>query len=154
MNPIMTRWWHNDLVVSCKPLICVHWFFQMWSYWVNHKGYHFRKKKTRMKEQPWLTPRQWLFSCVVAACSLLLTSSVRVASEAMQPRLVELWKCRVQHLRKYYCVQKYKQREQSAISVNVWYCPLILSLCLTIMIFTSVWALLLNSTMKIGTLTI
>ena len=97
-----------------------------------------------MKQQPHLTLHQRLFTSLLAAWSLLLTSSVRVASLAMQPQLVELWKCRVQHLRKYYCDQKHKQQQYSVISGHVWYFPVILSLWLIIMSCSTLLALLVN----------
>ena len=76
-----------------------------------------------MREEPYLTPRQRLFSL-----SLLLTASLQVATQAMQPRLVELWKCRVQHLRQFYSTEKHKQRGRAhptAYSSDFRYLPVV-----------------------------
>lgn len=70
--------------------------------------------------------RHQLLCFLLAASSLLLTSSVRVASEAMQPRLGELWQCRVQHLRQYYSVRGPKQKGHPVLSCSVWYFPVLL----------------------------
>lgn len=94
----------------------------MWSSFVYHHGYHFRKKKGKMGEEAYLTPRQRLFSL-----SLLLTASLQVATQAMQPRLVELWKCRVQHLRQFYSTEKHKQKQCPVISSDMQYIPVILA---------------------------
>lgn len=82
----------------------------MGSYWlVQQNGFHFCKKK--MCTCATIRPR--LFSLLQAVCHLVLISSVHVATLAMQPRHVELWKCRVQHLRQFYGMQKHKQRGTS-----------------------------------------
>ena len=83
----------------------------------------FCNRKPKMKST---TLHQQLFSFLLAAWSLLLTSSVCVASQAMQPRLVELWKCRVQHLRQYYSMKKVKQKGHPVITCSVWYFPVLL----------------------------
>ncbi len=105
------------------------------SYLVDHKGYHYRKKKSRDRKPPYLTPHQRLFSFLLTSCSLLLISSVHVASQAMQPRLVELWKCRVQHLRQFYSTQKHKQKgtaRPSVYSSQFRYFPILLMLWLIV----------------------
>ena len=96
---------------SCYSLLRI----KMWCYFVECKGYHYRKRKKRRKRKlpPPPTLRQMLFSSLLAASSLLLTSSVHVATLAMQPRLVELWKYRVQHLRQFYCKLKHQQEGTS-----------------------------------------
>ena len=77
---------------------------------MEHKGYHFRKKKAKLRDLLYLSLHRRLFSSLLAACSLLLASSVRVASLAMQPRLVELWQYQALHLRRVHSDQKHKQR--------------------------------------------
>ncbi len=111
----------------------------MWSSWVDHKGYHFRKRKAKLRDPPYLTPRQKLFSFLLAAWSLLLTSSVHTASLAMQPRLVELWKCRVQHLRQFYSTKKHKQKgtaRPSSYSSEFYYFPVVLMLWVIVVVST------------------
>ncbi len=102
---------------------------------MDHKGYHFRKRTAKLRDPPYLTPRQRLFSFLLAAWSLLLTSSVRAASQAMQPQLVELWKCRVQHLRQFYSTKKHKQKgtaRPSVYSGQFRYIPVVLMLWLMV----------------------
>ncbi len=102
---------------------------------MDHKGYHFRKRKAKLRDPPYLTPRQRLFSFLLAVWSLFLISSIRVASQAMQPRLVELWKCRVQHLRQFYNTQKHKQKgtaRPSAYSSEFRYFPVVLMVWLIV----------------------
>ena len=110
----------------------------MWSSLVELWGYHHHKKK---KKSHYLTPHQRLFSFLLAAWSLLLTSSVRVASLAMQPRLVELWQYRVQHLRQYYCVRKHKQKGAPVATCDVWYFPVLWTVWLIVMSFIVLSAL-------------
>lgn len=90
----------------------------MWSLFVKHWGYHHHNRKWRLKwklflkGEPYIRPRQRLLSYVRTLWLLLLISSVRVATLAMQPRMVELWKCQAEHLRQYYSYQKIKQKGQ------------------------------------------
>ena len=103
---------------------------------MEHWGYHHHNRKKKEKRLSYITPRwrllSFLLAAWLAAWSLLLTSSVRVATLAMQPRLVELWKCRVQHLRKYYCDKKHKQRGTSrpVYSSQFYYIPFLFMLWL------------------------
>ena len=71
--------------------------------------------KCKMKNRKWLYIFIYLrmIRLIVSAWSLLLTSSVRVATLAMQPQLVQPWKGRVQHLRQLYCKRKYTQKGTS-----------------------------------------
>ena len=85
--------------------------------------------------------RYKLVSFFQATWYLLLYSSVHVASLAMQPRLVELWKCRVQHLRQFYCTRKPKQKGAPMISCNVWYFPVILTVWLIVLSYIVLSAL-------------
>ena len=110
----------------------------MWSSWVGLRGYHYRKRR---RKPPDITPRQRLFSFLLAAWSLLLTASVRVASLAMQPQPVELWQCRVQHLRQYYCVRKHRQKGAPVTSCDVWYFPVVLTVWLIVMSYIVLSAL-------------
>ena len=98
------------------------------------KGYHFRNQRRRGRKHPQTNYHHRLFSGVLVACSLLLTSSVQVASLAMQPRLVELWKCRAQHLNRVYSKQKHKQRGtgRGVYSDQYCYIPMILMLWLVL----------------------
>ncbi len=98
----------------------------MWSCFVERWGYHHRKKKAKLKDPPIMTPRQRLFSFLLAACSLFLTSSVHTATIAMQPRMVELWMYQVQHVRRFHSYKKQKQRSHGIISSYVWYFPTLL----------------------------
>ena len=113
---------------------------------MEHWGYHHRNRKKKEKRFPYVTPRRRLLSFLLAAWlaawSLLLTSSVRVATLAMQPRLVELWKCRVQHLRKYYCDKKHKQRGtyRPVYSSQFRYFPVLLM----------VWLMMVSSTVLLA----
>ena len=112
--------------------------------WSSHEQsyHHWKNRKKR------LTLRQRLLSFLLAAWSLLLTSSVHVASLAMQPRLVELWKCRVQHLRQYYCVRKHKQKGHPVTSCDVWYLPVVLTVWLIVMSYIVLSALKCNAIYK------
>ncbi len=110
---------------------------------MKHWGYHYRKKK---KKPPLLTPRQKLFSFLLAAWSLLLVSSIHVASLAMQPRLVELWKCRVLHLRQFYSTQKHKQTACPVISSDVRHLPAVMMLWLVTVSLAALLAHLHNIT--------
>ena len=118
---------------------------QMWCYFVKRKGYHYRKKKTKGTRKPLrqmlLRPTlcQMLFTSLLATCNLLLTASVRVATKAMQPRLVESWKCQVQHLRQFYCKQKHQQKGTSrgVYSGQLCYIP----------VFVAMWLIVLSTTL-------
>ena len=106
------------------------------------------KEKSRLRKPPYYTLRWILLSFLLRAWSVLLTSSVSVATMAMQPRLVELWKCRVQHLRQFYCSQKQDQKvkEHPVMSSNVWYVPALLTGWLMAMSCIVLLALLVNVT--------
>ena len=43
----------------------------------------------------------------------------------MKPQLVELWKCRLQHLRPYFASWRPQQRDHPISSCHVWYLPLV-----------------------------
>ncbi len=113
---------------------------------MDHKGFHFRKRKAKLRDPPYLTPRQRLFSFLLAAWSLLLTSSVHAASQAMQPRLVELWKCRVLHLRQFHSTQKHKQTACPVISSDVRHLPAVMVLWLVAVSLAALLAKLHNIT--------
>ena len=87
----------------------------MWNHFVERWGYHYRNRKWKfrwklfLKGTPYVCPRQRLLSYLPTVWSLLLISCVRVATLAMQPRLVELWKCQVRHLRQLYSNRKHRQ---------------------------------------------
>ena len=101
-----------------------------------------------MRMQSYVKPRQRVLSLLLSAWSLLLTSSVHVASLAMQPRMVELWKCRVQHLRQYYYVRKYKQKGAPVTSCDVWHFPVVLTVWLIVMSYLVLSALKRNMVYK------
>ncbi len=126
-------------------------FLQMWSSWVEHHGYHYSKRKS--KPPPYCTPRQRLLSFLVTAWSLLLTSSVRVATLAMKPKLVESWKCRVQHLRRYYSDQKHKQQGTSCLVFSSQFCYLPVLLMLWLLLVSSILLLAAYLDMVISTST-
>ena len=111
-------------------------------------GYHYHKKKRSGAKPPYYTLRQRLISSLLASWSLLLTASVHVASLAMQPRLVELWKCRVQHLRRYSSDQKHKQMGHSITSPGVWYLPVFMMSWLIVISCLVLLALSLKITYK------
>ena len=79
--------------------------------------------------------------------SLLLISSVCVATLSMQPRLVELWKVRAQKLTRLYSDQKHKQRGTShpVYSSQIRCIPIILSLWFVVVCSTILLSLNLNS---------
>ena len=102
---------------------------------MERKGYHYRKKKGKKKRPACATLRRKFLSSFMAAFSLLLTSSVHVATLAMQPRQVELWKCRVQHLRRVHCKQDHKQRGtgRGVYSGQLHYVPFLVMLWCAVM---------------------
>ena len=120
----------------------------MQSCWIEHWGDHPCKRKFRMRklQLPTFKPRQRLFCILQMAWPLLLISSVRVATLAMKPRMVELWKCRVQHLRRFYSYQKCKQTGHSVVSGDVWYLPVLLMMWLIVSSCSVFLTLMLNAT--------
>lgn len=105
----------------------------MWSSCDEFWGHHHCKRKKRRERLP--VPHWKLLHFFQSMLTLLLACSIRVANLAMQPRLVELWKCETQYLRQLYSNKRHRQKQCPATSGYVWYCP----------IFLIVWLLMMTS---------
>ena len=83
------------------------------------------------------------------SCSLLLTTIVRTASLAMQPRQTQLiWRCHVKQGRMVHGYKLQKQRSYPIISSNVWFVPVLLMVWLLGMSCITLLALRLNINYK------
>ena len=105
--------------------------------------------KHKMKSRKWLyiILHLRMVQFMLSAWWLLLTSSVHVATLAMQPRLVEPWKCRVQQSRQFSSdPQRHRQRGIPVLSCDVWYLPMVLTGWLMVMSYVVLFVLKRNIT--------